>query len=113
VNLRSITPMVPSGPDLAEGVAFFVDHLGFTVTYKSDGGAGIARDDIAFNIVHNDNRAWADNASFSIGVSDLAGVYAEYSKAPARIGPLEIKPWGRLEFHMIIPSGVCLQFYEA
>jgi hypothetical protein len=24
-----------------------------------------------------------------------------------------VKPWGRREFHMIVPHGVCLQFYQA
>jgi hypothetical protein len=23
-----------------------------------------------------------------------------------------VKAWGRREFHLIVPSGVCLQFYE-
>lgn len=22
------------------------------------------------------------------------------------------KPWGRSEFHLVVPSGVCFQFYE-
>ena len=76
-------------------------------------GAGIARDAISFNLVENNNREWADNASFSIGVSDLDALYAEYRGLPARVGPLEKKAWGRREFHMILPSGVCLQFYAA
>ena len=27
-------------------------------------------------------------------------------------GPLELKAWGRREFHLIAPSGVCFQFYQ-
>ena len=46
-------------------------------------------------------------------MNGLDALYAEYRGAPARVGPLEIKPWGRREFHMIVPSGVCLQFHEA
>jgi hypothetical protein len=33
--------------------------------------AGIGRDEVCFNLVENDNQQWAENASFSIGVSDL------------------------------------------
>jgi len=53
-----------------------------------------------------------ENASFSIGVSNLDALYEEYRGIPARVGPLEMKSWGRREFHMIVPSGVCFQFYN-
>jgi hypothetical protein len=39
-------------------------------------------------------------------------LYAEYRGVDARVGPLELKSWGRREFHMILPSGVALQFYQ-
>lgn len=111
-SLRSITPMIPTGGSLAEAVAFYKEHLGFTVVWQDGGMAGIERDGVAFHLVENDNRAWADNASFSIGVSDLDALYQEYRHIPANVGPLETKSWGRREFHMIVPSGVCLQFYQ-
>jgi hypothetical protein len=105
--------MIPTGGSLANAFSFFTEHLGFSVTWQAASGAGIARDAISFNLVENSNRQWADNASFSIGVSDLDALYAEYRGLPARVGPLEKKAWGRREFHMILPSGVCLQFYAA
>jgi hypothetical protein len=111
-SFRSITPMIPAGADLADALAFFSAEMGFTVVWQDAGMAGIERDGIAFNLVVNENRAWADNASFSIGVSDLDALYREYRDLPAKVGPLEQKPWGRREFHVIIPSGVCLQFYQ-
>ena len=111
-SLRLVTPMIPSGPNLPDALRFFTEHLGFSIIWQSDSMAGIRRDGVTFNLAHNELRAWADNASFSIAVSDLDALYAEYSSIPARVGPLEIKPWGRREFHMILPSGVCLQFYQ-
>jgi hypothetical protein len=39
-------------------------------------------------------------------------LYAEYRVVAAQVGPLELKGWGRREFHMILPSGVCFQFYR-
>ncbi len=110
---RSVTPMIPTGGSLAEAIAFYTDQLGFTLVWQSDGMAGIGRGDVSFNLVENDLRAWADNASFSIAVTGLDDLYAEYRGVAARVGPLETKPWGRREFHMIVKSGVCLQFYEA
>jgi len=86
--------------------------LGFSIAWQAGGAAGIRRDKVAFTLIENANREWADNASCSIGVADLDALYREYRSAPARVGPLEMKAWGRREFHMVVPSGVCLQFYQ-
>ena len=111
-SLRSITPLIPAGNSLADALAFYTEQMGFSITWQAAGMAGIERDGIAFNLVVNDSREWAENSSFSIGVSDLDALYREYREIPARVGPLEEKSWGRREFHMIVPSGVCLQFYQ-
>ena len=111
-SFRRVTAMIPAGGSLAEALAFYTAHMGFSVTWQAAGMAGIERDGIAFNLVVNDNRTWAENASFSIGVTNLDALYQEYRQIPARVGPLEQKSWGRREFHMIVPSGVCLQFYQ-
>jgi hypothetical protein len=112
-TLKSIVPMIPAGPRLRDALTFFEEQMGFTITWEGTGGAGIQRDAVAFNLVENDNREWANNASFSIAVDGLDALYEEYKALPVRITPPEIKPWGRREFHMIVPSGVCLQFYDA
>jgi hypothetical protein len=110
-ELLSVTPMIPAGGSLVDALRFYREEMGFTVTWQAEGGAGIRRDQIAFNLVVNSNREWADNSSYSIGVSDLDALYEEYRGIDAKVGPLEMKFWGRREFHMIVPSGVCLQFY--
>ena len=114
-TLKGIVPMIPAGPRLRDALSFFEEQLGFTITWESSsqGIAGIQRDGVAFTLVENDNKEWANNASFGISVDDLDGLYQEFRTIPVRITPLEIKPWGRREFHMIVPSGVCLQFYDA
>lgn len=111
-SFSSITPLIPSGNSLAAALSFYTDHMGFSIIWQGDGMAGIERDNVALNLVENDNQTWADNASFSIGVSDLDALYSEYRALPAKVGPLEIKPWGRREFHLIAPSGVCFQLYQ-
>jgi hypothetical protein len=110
-SLVSVTPMIPTGSTLAEALEFYTEQMGFSVAWQAGSGAGIVRDSVSFNLVVNNNREWIENTSFSIGVSDLDALYEEYRGIPARVGPLEIKAWGRREFHMIVPSGVCLQFY--
>lgn len=112
-SLVSVTPLLPTGGRLGEALDFFTKHLGFSALWQAEGMAGVVRDQVSFNLVENTNREWAENASFSIGVSDLGALYEEYRGIPAHVGPLEEKPWGRREFHMILPSGVALQFFHA
>ena len=112
IAFRSITPLVPTGGRLEEALDFYTAQLGFSIVWRSEREAGLRRGRVALNLVENSSRAWGDNASFSIGVGDLDALYAEYRGVPANVGPLETKAWGRREFHMIVPSGVCLQFYE-
>jgi hypothetical protein len=112
-SFLSVTPMIPTGGTLAEALKFYTEQMGFSVSWQAGSGAGIVRDGVAMNLVENNNREWADNASFSVGVSDLDATYEEYRGISARVGPLEMKAWGRREFHLIVPSGICFQFYSA
>jgi len=112
-RFRTVAPLIPAGADLDAAIEFYERRLGFRVTYRATGGAGIERGDVAFHLVRNDNQVWADNASFSIGVDDLDALYEEYRELPLRLKPPEMKAWGRREVHMIVPPGVCFQFFEA
>src|ERR1700734_582205 len=104
-SFLSVTPMIPTGGTLAEALKFYTEQMGFSVSWAGDGGAGIVRDNVAFNLVANNNREWIENSSYSIGVSDLDALYEEFRSTSARVGPLVVKSWGRREFHMIVPSG--------
>jgi hypothetical protein len=104
--------MIPTGGSLEEALAFYTGQLAFSVTWQSGEMAGISRGAVSFNLITNTNREWIENSSYSIGVSHLDALYEEYRNIAANVGPLEMKMWGRREFHMIVPSGVCLQFYE-
>lgn len=110
-DLRTIVPLVPTGGTLNEALDFYITHLGFEVVRRGGNMAGVRRG-IQFNLIENNVREWADNMSMSIGVDDLDALYEEYRSVPARVGPLEVKSWGRREFRMIVPSGVCLQFHQ-
>jgi hypothetical protein len=110
--LQTVTPLIPAGKNLASELAYYTSELGFSVTWQNGAMAGIERDGVAFNLIENDNQNWAENASFSIGVSDLEALYEEYRHSSAQVGKLEMKFWGRREFHLIAPSGVCFQFYQ-
>jgi hypothetical protein len=112
-TFHSVTPLIPAGKNLAAELAFYTGELGFSIAWQGDVMAGVERDGVAFNLIENDNQNWAENASFSIGVSDLELLYEEYRHTSAQVGKLEMKFWGRREFHLIAPSGVCFQFYQS
>jgi len=114
LSFDSVTPLLPAGPSMDEALRLWVGHLGFHVVWQGPNMAGIARDGVAFNLIQNEDRHWAENSSYSIGVHGLVALYDAWKDmTAARIGPLERKVWDRVEFHMILPSGVCLQFYES
>ncbi len=108
---HSVMALIPTGGALADAVTYYTEKLGFDIASQWDGGAVIQRDSVSFLLVPNNNREWADNASFSIGVADLDALHQEYVQRSVPMGALEMKFLGRREFHMIVPSGVCLQFY--
>ena len=112
-TLLTVTPLLPAGPSLLDGLRFYTEQLGFAITWQGGEMAGVRRGSVAFNLVQNSSREWAENASAGIGVDDLDAMYREYRGVVAKVGPLEMKSWGRREFHMVLPSGVCLQFYQA
>ena len=111
-TLQTVTPLVPAGASLADALQFYTEQLGFGITWQASDMAGVRRGNVEFNLVRNSDLAWAENSSASIGVDDLEALYSEYRTIKARVGPLEDKMWGRREFHMVLPSGVCLQFYQ-
>jgi len=111
-SFHSATPLLPAGKSLAEALTFYTEQLGFSIVWQGGIMAGISRDGVAFNLIENDTRDWVENASFSISVSDLEALYEEYRYCSAKVGELEMKAWGRREFHLIVPPGVCFQFYQ-
>ena len=111
-TLLTVTPLLPAGPDLAEALRFYTEELGFNIVWQHGSMAGIRRGAVEFNLIESSERLWVENASCSIGVDDLDALYEEYRGVAARVGPLEMKAWGRREFHMVEPAGVCFQFYQ-
>ena len=104
--------MIPTGGSLSEALKFYTEKLGFSVVWENSEMAGVRRGSVSFNLVTNSSREWAFNSSYSIGVSALESLYREYQDHGVSLGTIELQPWERREFHIIVPSGVSLQFYE-
>ena len=108
----SATPLVPAGASLDEELAFYTAKLGFEVIWRIETMAGVQRGGVTFNLIVSDEPRWSGNASCGIGVAGVDALHDEYTRRGIEVGALELKVWGRREFHLITPSGVCFQFYE-
>ena len=108
----SSTMLVPAGANLADELAFYVDKLGFSIVWQIETMAGVRRGNVTFNLIVSNEPRWSENASCGIAVMGVDALHDEYTRRGVAPGALEMKPWGRREFHVITPSGVCFQFHE-
>ncbi|WCE05819.1 VOC family protein [Pseudoxanthomonas sp. JBR18] len=102
---------------LEDGLAFFVDALGFEVLYQDDAMAVIARDGAKAYLVASPEYAAKDRPELGIEVDDVDAVYREMAaRAPERLHPnastVQCRPWGTREFAMLDPTTVCVNFRE-
>lgn len=102
---------------LTDGLAFFVDGLGFTVLYQDAGMAVIARDGAKAYLVQNAECAALDRPELGIDTDDVDAVFAEMSARSAHWlhpGSAQVsqRPWGSREFAMLDETTVCVVFRE-
>lgn len=102
---------------LQDGLAFFVDGLGFEVHYQDATLAVVARDGAKAYLVQNPEAAMIDRPELGIDTDDVDSVYAEMVKrAPQYLHPnanrVTLKPWGAREFAMLDETTVCVNFRE-
>lgn len=102
---------------LEDGLAFFVDALGFAVLYQDADMAVVARDGAKAYLVENAEWAAKDRPELGIEVDDIEAVHAELAaRAPQRLHPnlptVRLRPWGAREFAMLDPSTVCVVFRQ-
>ena len=86
-NPITVTPLVPAGPDLAEGLRFFVEELGFTSRLQGNGHAAVRRDRWSLLRVETrivTGRANAAGASAPLGVGPTARGVHDRADGPGR-----------------------------
>ncbi len=85
--------------DRRDGLAFFVDALGFELLYQDQELAVVARDGAKAYLVQSPEYAARDRPELAIETDDIDSIYTEMSKrAPGRLHPhsstVSFKPWG-------------------
>jgi catechol 2,3-dioxygenase-like lactoylglutathione lyase family enzyme len=101
-------PILPAD-DLGRMRAFYVDALGFTVTFEStddgrSGLLGLARDGIALTI-DAPMRGHGRQACVALEVDDADVIHAEWSTRVAVPRPPRDEPWGARTFDLLDPAG--------
>lgn len=115
-TLHAVTPFVPAGPDIKAATAFYTRVLGFAVHWDAGDYVCVGRDTAQIILQQIDDPHTASQLMLQIKVQDVDALAAEYAVrdfAPGRLGPLEVKPWGNREMHVIDHYGVCLHFVDA
>ncbi len=102
---------------LQDGIAFFVDGLGFQVLYQDAHMAVIARDGAKAYLVESPEYAAKDRPELGIDTDDVDAIFAEMSsRAPHLLHPnankVALKPWGAREFAMLDKTTVCVNFRQ-
>lgn len=111
IQANEIMAFVPSGPDYALAIAFYVD-LGFSIDFQS-GDLAVMRKGRRFFLQNFTHEQMQRNFMMNLEVEDLdawwahiqAGGLADkypgtHFKAP------ETYPWGKREIHVTDPAGV-------
>lgn len=102
---------------LDEGLALFVDCLGFQVKYRDDTLAVVERDGAKAYVVASPEYAAKDRPEIAIETDTIEEIYAEISKrCPAMLHPnlktIQKRPWGAREFAVLDKTTVCVVFRQ-
>jgi uncharacterized glyoxalase superfamily protein PhnB len=126
-QLAQLVPIIPS-PDIAKSLRFY-SSLGFSEPWLwTENGLRIHDPETNEKIVyggldspnelhfhHVGDKTIFENTMLRIAVQgDMKAFYQQYLELGC-VHPnskLEVKPWGRLEFAVLDPSGVCVYFWQ-
>src|ERR1700733_12498360 len=102
---------------LDEGLALFVDCLGFSVKHRDDDLAVVERDGAKAYVVHSPEFAAKDRPEIAIETDSIEEIYAEIrARCPSMLHPnldtVRRQPWGSLEFAVLDKTTVCVVFRQ-
>lgn len=108
----TLFPFVPSGPDFAAAIDFFIE-LGFSKVWQGDGLASLRFGGAFFLLQDVDVPEWQKNQMLVLEVDDLDLYWSEIAtkNLTAQFAGVAMReptdyPWGR-EVHIVDPAGVC------
>jgi catechol 2,3-dioxygenase-like lactoylglutathione lyase family enzyme len=110
-QLRLMLPQLPL-TDVAGGVAWYRDILGFTINHQQDDLAVMDRDSVTLLLIARTERH-TGIGSFSVYVSDADTLHAEFLSRGANVqGEPVSRPWGLRDFDVLDPEGNRMTFAQ-
>lgn len=107
--------------DMKANVDFWVEALGFTREFETDGFAGLTRDAARVYVSSTPDQLVPDNTMAWVMVRDLDALHAEWAERvppedathpkPAMTPPHDT-PWGSREVTVRDPAGNCVHFVD-
>lgn len=116
MQLLSIEPFIPSGPDFEKSKSLFLE-LGFQITFDAGDYVGFKREACQFILQKYDNKEFAENLMISVKVDSAEDFYAFIQERQltrnfgVRITEPRQQPYGK-EVNLIDIAGVCWHFVE-
>ncbi|BAV06475.1 hypothetical protein SAMN05421788_107137 [Filimonas lacunae] len=116
MSLQQVLPKI-FYEEIETGLAFFVDAMGFRLSYSDDTLYIVTRDEITLLLVANAEYAQKDRPEIRIATDDIHAIYEEIkTRSPHILHPngntVVHKPWGLLEFAVLDPTTVCVIFQQ-
>ena len=118
-RIERVQPVLMSR-DVAASIRFYVDRLGFAVTFQDAPAdpryAGVTRDGAELHLQWHDAGEWAypnDRPTYRFVVRDVDGLWDELrARGVPDMTAVRDAPWGTREFHVRDPDLNGLQFYR-
>ncbi|MVT10522.1 hypothetical protein GO493_19775 [Chitinophaga sp. ysch24] len=115
----ALTKLIPKifYADIAVGLKFFTEGLGFEQTYNDESLYIVERDEILLLLVIDEELGKADRPEIRIETDDIQAIYQEIkTNHPELLHPnlnyIKNQPWGLREFAVLDPTTVCVIFQQ-
>ncbi|HJT73182.1 MAG TPA: VOC family protein [Chitinophaga sp.] len=116
----ALTKLIPKifYSDIAVGLKFFIEGLGFELTYNDDSLYIVKRDQILLLLVIDEEPGKTDRPEIRIETDDIQAIYQEIkTNHPEILHPnlnhIKNQPWGLREFAVLDPTTVCVIFQQS
>jgi catechol 2,3-dioxygenase-like lactoylglutathione lyase family enzyme len=110
-NLRLIMPALPLS-DVAAGIAWYRDVLGFTVNYQQDDLGVMDRDEVRVLLLARTEKHRGIGSAW-VYVEDADGLHAEFCARGVPVSGVPVsQPWGLREFTVYDPEGNEITFAQ-
>lgn len=118
--LERIDPVLPVR-NVSESIAYYVNKLGFKLSFKDDGEdpkyAGVVRDGIGIHLQWHDENDWKegmDSSLLRIYVDEVEALFEEYKTQSVFHENTSVRqtPWGTMEFGLYDIDKNGLIFYK-